>query len=204
MKFFTTVRKRLRGTRIEWSVRLVYDDPITGKRKELSKSAPSKWEATLLEGELRNEFMAGGQAMVKSRDMTFAQLARHFQDAEGCKALYDVEGRKLREVVDNNAYDDQFIHFNKFFGEMKVRDIRFGHLRIYRNERHRSDKEGNIVRNAATVNREMCTLRAILNLALVSKWISENPFDLMRRGELITSYKEPPEERFETEGLWVH
>ena len=204
MKFFTTVRKRLRGTRIEWTGRLVYEDQITGKRKELSKSAPSKWEATLLEGELRNEFMAGGQAMVKSRDMTFAQLARHFQDAEGCKALYDVEGRKLREVVDNDAYDDQFIHFNKFFGEMKVRDIRFGHLRIYRNERHRSDKEGNIVRNAATVNREMCTLRAILNLALVNKWISENPFDLMRKGELITSYKEPPEERFAIEESWVH
>ena len=204
MKFFTTVRKRLRGTRIEWTARLVYEDQITGKRKELSKSAPSKWEAMLLEGELRKEFMAGGQAMVKSRDMTFAQLARHFQAAEGCKALYDVEGRKLREVVDNDAYDDQFIHFNEFFGEMKVRDIRFGHLQIYRNERHRSDKEGNIVRNAATVNREMCTLRAILNLALVNKWISENPFDLMRKGELITSYKEPPEERFAIEESWVH
>ena len=167
MKFFTTVRKRLRGTRIEWTARLVYEDQITGKRKELSKSAPSKWEAMLLEGELRKEFMAGGQAMVKSRDMTFAQLARHFQDAEGCKALYDVEGRKLREVVDNDAYDDQFIHFNEFFGEMKVRDIRFGHLRIYRNERHRISIVGNIDTNAATVNREMCTLRAILNLALM-------------------------------------
>ncbi len=107
--------------------------------------------------------------MVKSRDMTFAQLARHFQDAEGCKALYDVEGRKLREVVDNDAYDDQFIHFNEYFGEMKVRDIRFSHLRVYRNERHRSALVGSIATNAATVNREMCTLRAILNLALVNK-----------------------------------
>ena len=204
MKFFTTVRKRLRGTRIEWSVRLVYEDQITGKRKELSKSAPSKWEAMLLEGELRKEFMAGGQAMVKSRDMTFAQLARHFQDAEGCKALYDVEGRKLREVVDNDAYDEQFIHFNEYFGEMKVRDIRFSHLQVYRNERHRSALVGNIATNAATVNREMCTLRAILNLALVNKWISENPFDLMRKGELITRYKEPPEERFAIEESWVH
>jgi hypothetical protein len=204
MKFSTAVRKRRRGDRLEWTVRLVYNDPITGKRKELSKSAPSRGEAKLLEGELRNEFMVGGQAMVKSRDMTFAQLARHFQDAEGCKALYDVEGRKLREVVDNDAYDDQFIDFNEFFGEMKVRDIRFGHLRIYRNERHRSALVGNIATNAATVNREMCTLRAILNLALVNKWISENPFDLMRRGELITSYKEPPEERFAIEESWVH
>jgi hypothetical protein len=41
MKFFTTVRKRLRSTRIEWTARLVYEDQITGKRKELSKSAPS-------------------------------------------------------------------------------------------------------------------------------------------------------------------
>jgi len=67
MKFFTTVRKRLRGTRIEWTARLVYEDQITGKRKELSKSAPSKWEAMLLEGELRKEFMAGARQMVKSR-----------------------------------------------------------------------------------------------------------------------------------------
>lgn len=204
MKCFTAVRKRRRGARVEWTVRLLYKDEITGKRRELSKSAPSRWEATLLEGELRDEFMVGGQAMVKSRDMTFAQLARHFQDVEGCKALYDVEGRRLREVVDSDAYDDQFMHFNEFFGEMKVRDIRFGHLRVYRNERHRSDKEGNIVHNAATVNREMCTLRAILNLALVNKWISENPFDLMRRGELIMSFKEPPEERFAIEESWVH
>jgi hypothetical protein len=92
MKFFTAVRKRRRGARLEWTARLIYKDQITGKRKELSKSAPSRWEAMLLEGEFRNEFIAGGQAMMKSRDMTFAQLARHFQDAEGCKALYDVEG----------------------------------------------------------------------------------------------------------------
>ncbi len=138
--------------------------------------------------------MVGGQAMVKSRDMTFAQLARHFQ--EDCKALYDVEGRKLREVIDSDAYDEQFMRFNEFFGEMKVRDIKFGHLRVYRNERHRSETEGNVVHNAATVNREMCTLRAMLNVALANNWIPENPFDLMRRGELIMSYEEPPEERF--------
>jgi len=142
--------------------------------------------------------------MEDSSDISFAHLARHFQETEDCKALYDVEGRKLREAIDSDAYDAQFVRFNEFFGKMKIRDIRFGHLRVYRNERHRSDKEGNIVHNAATVNREMCTLRAILNSALVNKWISENPFDLMRRGELIMSYKEPPEERFAIEESWVN
>ena len=204
MKCYTAVRKRRRGARVEWTVRLLYTDEITGKRRELSKSAPSRWEATLLEGELRDEFEAGGEAMVKSRDMTFAQLATHFQHTEGCKALYDEEGRKLRAVIDSDAYDAQFVRFNKFFGEMKVRDIKFCHLRVYRNERHRSALVGNIATNAATVNREMCILRAILNLALANNWIRENPFDLMRRGELIMSFKEPPEERFAIEESWVH
>jgi hypothetical protein len=142
--------------------------------------------------------------MVESREMTFAQLARHFQETEDCKALYDVEGRKLREALDSDAYDAQFVRFNEFFGKMKVRDIRFGHLGVYRNERHRSEKEGNVVLNAATVNREMCTLRAVLNAALAHGWIPENPFDLMRRGELIKSYEESPEKRFAIEELWVH
>lgn len=204
MKYFTTIRKRRRGARVEWTARLIYKDQITGKRKERSKSAGSRWEARLLEGDLRAEFKAGGQAMVESREMTFAQLARHFEDAEGCKALYDVKGRRLREALDSDAYDAQFVRFNEVFGKVKVPDIRFDHLEVYRDERHLSALVGNIVHNAATVNREMCTLRAIFNLALANRWIPENPFDLMRRGELIRSYEEPPEERFAIEESWVH
>jgi hypothetical protein len=129
-----------------------------------------------------------------------SSLARYFQKREGCKALYDVEGRKLREVINSDAYDAQFVRFNEFFGRMKIKDIRFCHLQVYRNERYRSGIVGNVVVNTATVNREMCTLRAMLNVALAKNWISENPFDLMRRGELIMSgYLEPPEERLETD-----
>jgi len=96
------------------------------------------------------------------------------------------------------------VRFNQSFEKMKVRDIRFHHLQEYRSERHRSALVGNIATNAATVNREMCTLRAVLNAALANSWIPGNPFDLMRRGELIMSYEEPPEERFAIEELWVH
>lgn len=51
----------------------------------------------------------------------------------------------------------------------------------------------------------MCTLRAVLNAAMSNNWILDNPFDMMRRGELIKSgYEEPVEERYYTENLWVH
>ena len=154
----------------------------------------------MLEMALRYEFIAEIAEIEDSGDISVAQLAKYFQKREGCKALYDAEGRKLREVKNSDGYDAQFVRFNEFFGRMKIKDIRFWHLEVYRNERYRSGIVGNVVVNTATVNREMCTLRAMLNVALAKNWISENPFDLMRRGELIMSgYLTPPEERLETD-----
>ena len=201
MKYSTSVRKRRRRSdRLEWMARLIYRDPTTGKRRERSRSARTRREAILLEMALRHEFIAEIAELEDSGDISVAQLAKYFQKREGCKALYDAEGRKLREVINSDAYDAQFVRFNEFFGRMKIKDIRFCHLQVYRNERYRSGKVGDVVVNTATVNREMCTLRAMLNVALAKNWISENPFDLMRRGELIMSgYLEPPEERLETD-----
>jgi len=200
MKYSTSVRKRRRRARLEWMARLIYRDPTTGKRRERSRSARTRREAILLEMALRHEFIAEIAEIEDSGDISVGQLAKYFQKREGCKALYDAEGRKLREVINSDAYDAQFVRFNEFFGQLKIKDIRFCHLQVYRNERYRSGIVGNVVVNTATVNREMCTLRAMLNVALAKNWISENPFDLMRKGELIMSgYDEPPEERFATE-----
>ena len=92
MDYFTTVRKRRRGARLEWMARLIYKDQTTGKRKERSKSARTRREAILLEMALRHEFLAEVRPIEDSGDISFAQLAKHFQETEGCKALYDVEG----------------------------------------------------------------------------------------------------------------
>ena len=200
MKYSTSVRKRRRRARLEWMARLIYRDPTTGKRRERSRSARTRREAILLEMALRHEFIAEIAEIEDSGDISVAQLAKYFQKREGCKALYDAEGRKLREVKNSDAYDAQFLRFNEFFGRMKIKDIKFWHLEVYRNERYRSGIVGNVVVKTATVNREMCTLRAMLNVALAKNWISENPFDLMRKGELIMSgYLVPPEERLETD-----
>ena len=200
MKYSTSVRKRRRRARLEWMARLIYRDPTTGKRRERSRSARTRREAIMLEMALRYEFMAEIAEIEDSGDISVAQLAKYFQKREGCKALYDAEGRKLREVINSDAYDAQFVRFNEFFGRMKIKDIKFWHLEVYRNERYRSGIVGNVVVKIATVNREICTLRAMLNVASAKNWISENPFDLMRKGELIMSgYLVPPEERLETD-----
>jgi len=200
MKYSTSVRKRRRRARLEWMARLIYRDPTTGKRRERSRSARTRREAIMLEMALRYEFMAEIAEIEDSGDISVAQLAKYFQKIEGCKALYDAEGRKLREVKNSDGYDAQFVRFNEFFGRLKIKDIKFWHLEVYRNERYRSGIVGNVVVKIATVNREICTLRAMLNMASAKNWISENPFDLMRKGELIMSgYLVPPEERLETD-----
>ena len=163
MKYSTSVRKRRRRARLEWMARLIYRDPTTGKRRERSRSARTRREAIMLEMALRYEFIAEIAEIEDSGDISVAQLAKYFQKREGCKALYDAEGRKLREVKNSDAYDAQFLRFNEFFGRMKIKDIRFWHLEVYRNERYRSGIVGSVVVKTATVNREMCTLRAMLN-----------------------------------------
>jgi Phage integrase SAM-like domain len=114
---------------------------------------------------LEDEFLAGGQTTVESDEMTFAELAKHCQETKYCKAQYDDEGRKLLCVRDTSVYDAHFGHFKAFFGRMKLRDIKVVHLRGYRKHRLESKTKSGTKVNVATVNREMSTLRAVLNEA---------------------------------------
>jgi hypothetical protein len=47
------------------------------------------------------------------------------------------------------------------------------------------ERKDGVAVNAATVNREMLTLCAMLIEALLNGWILDNPFDRVRKGELI-------------------
>jgi integrase len=67
-------------------------------------------------------------------------------------------------------------------------------LRAYRNHRLRSKTKGGGNVNVGTVNREMNTLRAMLNEAKINDWIMVNPFSKARPGELINTADEQPRE----------
>ena len=73
-----------------------------------------------------------------SDDLTFEDLANHWQQTKYCEAEYDETGNKLFGVRDTSVYDAHLKHFKEFFGKIRVRDIRVGNLRAYRNHRLRS------------------------------------------------------------------
>lgn len=194
MDFTLAISVRRRGKKTAYLARLMYRDRKSGQRKEKSKSAGSRSEAKRLLRELEDEFTMGGQTTVESHDMTFAALAKHCKEVRYCEAQYDEAGNKLFGVRDATVYEAHFKHFEDYFGMMKLRDIKVAHLRGFRKLRLSTKTKSGKYLNVATVNREMSTLKAALNEAVVSDWLIVNPFSKAPRGELISTADETKRE----------
>ena len=185
MRYSSSISRRKRRGRTEYIAVLSYYDE-SGERCQKRRTAFSSSEAKRMARELEDEYLEGGEVALYSDDLTFEDLANHCQQTKYCEAEYDEAGNKLFGVRDTSVYEAHLKHFKEFFGKIKVRDIRVGNLRAYRNQRLRSKTKGGGNVNVGTVNREMNTLRAMLNEAKINDWITVNPFTKARPGELIT------------------
>ena len=74
--FSTSIQRRKRGKRTEYFARLTYYDQI-GKRKGVSRSAATHWEAKRELQDLIDQHVAGGSEVLEARNMTFIALAEH-------------------------------------------------------------------------------------------------------------------------------
>jgi hypothetical protein len=95
--FSTSIQRRKRGKRTEYFARLTYYDQ-NGKRKGVSKSAATHWDAKRELQDLIDQHEAGGSEVLEARNMTFAALAQHCKETRYCEAFYDEQGRKLYGV----------------------------------------------------------------------------------------------------------
>lgn len=72
--YSSSIQRRKRGTRTEYIARLTYYDK-TGKRKGVSKSAATHWDAKRELQDLIDQHVAGGAEVLEARNMTFAAAA---------------------------------------------------------------------------------------------------------------------------------
>jgi integrase len=186
MDYTTAISKRRRHQKVEYLARLMYHDEETGARKEKSRSAPSISEAKRCLKDLEDEFESGGQQAVETDQMTFAELVKHCKETRYCEAQYDSEGRKIIGVRGKDTIDSHIKALEEYFGPDKLRDIRVANLRAYRKHRLFCTNRHKKRLSVATVNRELSTMRAMLNEAMVNDWILVNPFKKVRPGELIS------------------
>jgi integrase len=186
MDYTIAISKRRRHQKVEYLARLMYRDNETGARKEKSKTAPSMSEAKRCLKDLENEFQIGGQRTVESEHMTFPELVKHCKETRYCEAQFDNDGRKIIGVRGKDTIEAQIKALEDYFGSIRLRDIQVANLRAYRKHRLFCKNRRGEMLSVATVNRELSTMRAMLNEALVNDWILTNPFKKVRSGELIS------------------
>jgi len=181
-----TIRKRRRGKSLEWTARLLYTDAATGKQKEKCRSAASQQEARQKLKQLEHEFISGGAVTVEADRMTFSDLATHCKENRYCEAVYDDEGRKLFGVRGRATAIGHIAALERFFGRMHLREINVATIRAYRTSRLLTKTKRGTSLSVCTINRELSTMRAMLNEAIVNDWLLVSPFKRVRPGELIS------------------
>jgi integrase len=186
MNYIATIRKRRRGKSLEWTARLLYTDQATGRQKEKSRNASSKQDARTKLKQLEDEFTSGGPTAVESDRMTFSDLVAHCKENRYCDAVYDDEGRKLIGVRGKATVLGHMNALERFFGRTPLRDINVATLRAYRKGRLLTVTKRGTRLSVCTVNRELSTLRAMLNEAIVNDWLLISPFKRVRPGDLIS------------------
>jgi integrase len=182
--FSTSIQRRKRGKRTEYFARLTYYDK-TGKRKGVSKSAATHWQAKRELQDLIDQHEAGGSEVLEARNMTFAALAEHCKETRYCEAFYDEQGRKLYGVREPKKFASMINRLVSSLGHLKLSDITVSHLQQYRRKRLSTKTNRGTYTDVATVNRELSTCRAMLNDAVVNDWLVRSPFVKAKKGELI-------------------
>ena len=182
--FSTSIQRRKRGKRTEYFARLTYYDK-TGRRKGVSKSAATHWEAKRELQDLIDQHNAGGSEVLEARNMTFAALAQHCKETRYCEAFYDEQGRKLYGVREPKKFASMINRLVSSLGHLKLTDITVSHLQQYRRKRLSTRTNRGTYTDVATVNRELSTCRAMLNDAVVNDWLVRSPFVKAKKGELI-------------------
>jgi integrase len=157
-----------------WYARVTLTDE-KGKRRNLKKKARDKADAQEKLRFLVRQVEDEGNKVVDYNQMTFNQLADHYQEFY-LKAAEYINGQKISGLRDVDRPKQLLKHFREFFGNKKLREICYVDLLRYRDRRLKVPTQYKRQRTVASWNREAAVLRRILNIACQQGWILKNPF----------------------------
>jgi len=207
--------------------RFVFLDEL-GKRREKTKEFNTFRDADDYRREQLNRHERSGGREIEAENMTFNDLADHYEKDYAKEAQY-VGERKVSGLRSLSPVKGYLKTLREHFGDTKLRKITHGMLRSFRDlrldtpvvknikikvpltdeerkalktrKKHRIEwKEESHPRQIASVNRELMTLRRMLNVAQTEGWIANNPFkaglslinmsDENQRNRILTSDEE--------------
>jgi len=158
--------------------RVTYHDSA-GKRRSKYRKALSRTHAREKIKEIIKELDERGEASIEHSRMSFAQLAKHYKERYCVPAKY-IEDRKVAGLRSHVETKRIVKILEKHFGSKQLRSITHGDILQFKAERVDTKVEFKEApsrqRSATTINRELATLRRMLNIAFREGWILRHPF----------------------------
>jgi integrase len=204
--------------RKRYYARVTATDPVTGKRTQLMRFAPTKTEALKKKRELLNQLDKDGHEPFVGDRTKFTFLARKFKEEKLIPAVY-VGERKIAGRRELSAPRTWLSQLEYYFGEMKLPSITVGEIKkfaiwlskIPARSTIVEDENGKLVlnikenggqRGIESINRAIELLRTVLNYAVEEKMLREeqNPFSRKKARSLIDRRAESKREQLPTFG----
>ena len=159
-----------------WYARLTFTDG-QGRRRNIKRRTQCERDARkILSVLLREAGERDERALVGAR-MTFDDLADYFSSRYVKPAEY-VHGRKVAGLRTVLKYRSVIRTLRKHFGRKKLSGVTYSEVERYKAVRLKTPTRLNRQRSIASVNRELATLRRMLNVAVREGWVRRNPFGM--------------------------
>lgn len=160
-----------------WSARVQFVHPVTGKRMDIRRTAPTKAEACDLRDEiLRMIRSTGPEQFAEKERKTFAELADHYEHTYAIPAEY-VDKRRVAGMRAWKTARGFVKVLRAEFGVRQLRSITHGEIVALKRRILKTPAADGHQRSIAYVNRLLSTLRRMLNIAQREAWIERNPFN---------------------------
>lgn len=190
-KYWRTVKGHLYA-------RLQYMDE-SGRIREKLKPLSDKRNARTVVDEMRRELETHGEETLQADKVTFKDLAEKYKKAKVFPAVIR-DGIKVSGLKSHKPVETYVKIASAFFGKKRIRTLKPSDIEKYKQERLNTLVERTIKekvtytdengkkknryekkvktspRKVSAVNRELATLRAMLNFAEEEGWLIKNPF----------------------------
>jgi integrase len=185
-------------------------DPVTGKRKSVRRFGMTEADVRKKLRKLVDLIEDDGATSIPVDRMTFAELAKEYEQNELIPAEYIGE-KKVAGRRDLRSSKAWLKSLTEHFGKRRLNQITFGDIKAYKlilirrpvriNQQNSNGSGENYKqRSIAAINRELEFFRTVLNYAVANGKLTRNPFKLGNGQSLIEKSAETKRERFPTFG----
>ncbi len=158
-----------------WYARITFTCS-NGKRKDIKRKAKDKTKAKEILKVLLRQLEDEGENAIDASKMTFNSLSDHYAQTYLIPAEY-VNERRVFGLRSAERAKICLVHFRKWFGNKKLREVTYGDIYTYRSNRLKVITVYKKPLTVSTINRELSVLRRMFNIALRQGWILKNPFE---------------------------